>query len=279
MESVMAYGVFASKVVSLFLLGLAVGLVLWAFSPLKNATDASSTKMQASEFAEQDRKESREVNNEMSNISTWNIFGPMEISESHDIEDTPLATENYGLMGVVSNSASGSGWAILQKNSNYEVVASSKKIATGVVLKSVHENYAIVDDQGSLRKVQLPPFENMNLKTVKYQPADTSSASPPRPDDKDISEAGKVRARMIAAMNLKPIEEGTAKGYIIEKHNKELEDKFGLDEGDKILSASGYPLGTKADDLMAVEAFRASGSASILIEKSDGTQITIAYPP
>lgn len=274
----MRYGALASKLASLFLLGLAVWLIWWAMAPIteKEASREAPQLELLSQHPARNRQEQALVDK----ISTWNLFGPASVADAHNVADVPLATKSYGLLGVISNVASQSGWAILQADAGYDVVASTEKITDGVVLKSVHENYAIIEDRGALKKVPLPPFEEMEIQTVGSElsePSDTSLGSPD--DDSNKSEASKVRERMIAGMNLKPIEKGAAKGYVVAKNNKELEEKFGLKEGDKILSASGFPLGTEADDLMAVEAFKASGSASILIEKADGTQMTIAYPP
>lgn len=274
----MRYGALASKLVSLFLLGLAVWLIWWAMAPIteKEASREAPQLELLSQHPARNRPEQAQVDK----ISTWDLFGPASVSDAHNVADVPLATKSYGLLGVISNVASQSGWAILQADAGYDVVASTEKITDGVVLKSVHENYAIIEDRGALKKVPLPPFEEMEIQTVGSelsQPSDASLGSPD--EDSNKSEASKVRERMIAGMNLKPIEKGAAKGYVVAKNNKELEEKFGLKEGDKILSASGFPLGTEADDLMAVEAFKASGSASILIEKADGTQMTIAYPP
>jgi general secretion pathway protein C len=82
------------------------------------------------------------------------------------------------------------------------------------------------------------------------------------------------RAKILKELNLEPVNEHAAEGYRVLETPPEDKNPYGLQKGDIILSANGYPLGAKAEDVLAKQVAESLGKAQVLVVRG-GTRVEI----
>jgi len=88
---------------------------------------------------------------------------------------------NYQLRGVVSSGTSGESIAILVADGKpAETVRANREIQPGVIVKEVHPRYVLLQDNGVIKRVELPDdTKGVSVDTGNRPPV--SRAVPPRP--------------------------------------------------------------------------------------------------
>lgn len=96
-------------------------------------------------------------------------------------------------------------------------------------------------------------------------------------EEEAVADMGR-RASMLAYLDVRPVTEGQANGYVIgEGFPKETMEKTGVAPGDIVVSVNGYAVGEEVSDTLAWNSVRASDTATIVIRGKEG-EFMVYYP-
>lgn len=217
---------------------------------------------------------------EMPNVYEWEFFGPYLAGVEKGagpLMKAPVTELALSLHGVFHYKGDNDGWAIIRDNEKDDTRAfrPGEEILDDVTLESVLVDRVFITYEGRPEVLQLISIGMEK----KIGDSDLGSLS----DNEAMSGSGidqqsilSQRQLVFEKADIRPVSEDSPKGYVVGEDAKEVHDKYGLQEGDIIVSANGYPLGTEVADVLAYKSFQDIGSASIVIHRG-GEVITIEH--
>lgn len=159
--------------------------------------------------------------------------------------------------------------AIVEVNNGKEKrVRKTQWFEEGIRLLAVEKKRVIIEKFGEVTALRI---SNSNL-SVNYNAKNRNAHS-------RILSGGEIssnRELVLKTSGLEPVSKTNAEGYRVGKGSEEIQEKYGLKEGDVIVSANGYPLGTEIKDLLAYKSFKDAGTVNIVIVR-ESEEITLSY--
>lgn len=141
-------------------------------------------------------------------------------------------------------------------------------------IKDIHSDHVVISGREGDFKVYLVPLSGEDADEPSVVTAGVSGGDI-LSDTKDIRE----RMRILATYDIYPVSEGSAAGYVIgERFSPQMLEVTGAKPGDIIVSVNGYNVGAQEGDDLALQSFRTTMKASVLIRRSDGTSFYFNYP-
>lgn len=206
----------------------------------------------------------------------WNIFGEQpKTNDAQGIQkDGKLIESN--LVGILHNN----------KHTHSSVIMTSKKDDQSVFYVGDHlenqgeiaeigHNHVLVLFNKKLYKIEIQKNSLDNQDQFHY----LSSRSGSHASNGDLRKGRYQAFRALAAkqLGLVPVKEGHTEGYLVGEAAKHIKQRYNLKDNDIIVSANGYPLGTKESDELAFRSYKQSGQATFEIRRGDRI-LSISYP-
>lgn len=213
-------------------------------------------------------------------VDGWQLFGeyqaePREASNKPtDAPDTRLRLE---LLGVFQTSDPQKATAIIaEKGKEAELYHIGDSIPGNASLEEVYADRVILRRAGRLETLRWSDTALGGVTEVRPQVRSQPQPVQAEGDDADMMQQ---RQTIIKQLALSPVSNGSTQGYTLGKRApKQLLSQVGLAPGDVILSVNGHGLGTEESDMAALESFKQTQQASIVVQRGD-QQFTVNYPP
>lgn len=214
-------------------------------------------------------------------VNDWRLFGvyqatPSRQSDEVNAPETRLQLELLGLFQ--SRDSRRSSAIIAQQGQDAHLYHIGDDIPGNAKLENIYADRVILRRQGRLETLRLS--ELGSLEGVRQ----VARSTPPRPQPQPSSpppavSLAKQRDVLIRQLGLKPVTQGASEGYAIgPQAPANLIGQVGLEQGDVIVSVNGYPLGTRAADMAALQSYQDTQTAVIVVQRGD-QQFTVNYPP
>lgn len=197
-------------------------------------------------------------------IEAWRLFGSYQNDALAPDRPIPETEIELKLLGVVDNHVSGDGWAIIQTGGGPpKLFRAGEKINAKVNIKDILSGYVLLQRGRRLERLSLLPWgDTKSVQGVGSLKGNGNAATV----EKD-TKLEKAHGKLVSSLGLEPVSPGTANGYRLANENGRLAEKYDMKEGDVVVSANGYPLGTFKDDQMAYASVRQSGTGKIVIRR------------
>ncbi len=204
----------------------------------------------------------------------WHLFGRYEGATDQGVNanifsgrETELELALLGIFHQAQNKAQR--WVIIAPPDEPNLLyGPGDTLPGGAILEAIHPDHAVLRHDGVSERLSLVVMEAMGgIEDVASEDDDTGQG-----DEKLLTQ----RAKILDELNLEPVNEQAAEGYKVLEAPPADKNPYGLQKGDIILSANGYPLGTMADDILAKRVADRRGSAQVIIVRGS-SQIQIDY--
>ncbi|MEQ8260989.1 MAG: type II secretion system protein N [Alcanivorax sp.] len=202
----------------------------------------------------------------------WHLFGRYEGATDQGVNanissarETELELALLGIFYQAQNKAQR--WVIIAQPDEPNILyGPGDTLPGGAILEAIHPDHAMLRHEGVSERLSLANLEAMGgIEDVAGQHDDSG------PGDEKLQTQ---RARILKELNLKPVNEHAAEGYRVLETPPDEKNPYGLQKGDIILSANGYPLGAKAEDILAKQVAESLGRAQVLVVRG-GTRVEI----
>ena len=229
-------------------------------------------------------------------IRSWEVFGtPGESSSVVAVESAPDTRLRLELLGLFQHPDSVQAGAIIaEQGKEGELFRVGSRLPGNATLEEILADRVILLRAGQREALRLKEPE---LGGVEQAPQ-ASAARPQRLDRRQnfagrstvetlpaqqqmngsgsSDELSAQRTMIIQQMGLVPAD---GEGYLIGAGAPaEVLQQVGLRPGDVIVSVNGQPLGDENSDIAALQEFRNSGAASIVVQRG-AQRFTVNYPP
>lgn len=214
----------------------------------------------------------------------WELFGSVEVEPARqDPRDAPETRLRLELLGVFQHPDPAVASAIIaEQGRDARLVRPGDSLPGNATLEEVYADQVILNRMGQREALRLQSSDVSGIDVRQRQSSPARPAAQPdrsgrqRAQGGDGSDLAGQRQQIISRMGLTPHDQG---GYLIsESAPPEMLSMIGLRPGDVILSVNGNTLGSEQADLAALENFRNTGFASIVVERGD-QRFTVNYPP
>lgn len=210
-------------------------------------------------------------------VASWNLFGTPTRSATGSYVPKTKTDLPIELLGTFLDQHSKMRWAILKEKNKEELSYElGQRIKENITITEINPHSIVINNNGTLERVSLREFSTENSKKSQVSIKSDEKANDAK-DDRHVTELS-TRENLLRTYRLKPVNEGSASGYIVLEKAEKIQEKFGLKPGDVILSANGYPLGEESSDMMALKAYQDLKSAEIVVKRKDQL-VTVSYPP
>lgn len=217
-------------------------------------------------------------------VRQWELFGePVVESRKADPADAPETRLRLELLGVFQHPDPKVASAIIaEQGKEGSLFRPGDKVPGNATLEEVYADQVILNRMGQREALRLKSADLGG--GVQAQQRSASVARSPRPSPApaqaeggpDGTDLAQQRVMIIDRLGLRPSASG---GYeIAEGAPEEMLAMVGLRIGDVIVSVNGKSLGDQAADLAALEDFRNSGVATIVVQRGQ-QRFTVTYPP
>ncbi len=218
-----------------------------------------------------------------SQVDGWQLFGayqaePVQDNTPTDAPETRLRLE---LLGVFRSPIPEQSTAIIaEKGKEGELYHIGDSIPGNASLQEVYPDRVILRRAGRLETLRWS--ENALGGVSEVSPSPRQNSRPPTPvatQEGGPLDMQRQRRTLISQLGLRPVSQGSNQGYKLGKRApKALLSQVGLQADDVILSVNGHGLGTEESDLAALESYKQTQQASIVVQRGD-QQFTVNYPP
>ena len=212
-------------------------------------------------------------------VRRWELFGSVAVQTRQDPRDAPETRLRLELLGVFQHPDPAVASAIIaEQGRDASLYHPGDSVPGNATLEEVYADQVILNRMGQREALKLKQSSLSGVDVQVREPP--SRVAPPEPGQfqggPDPGQMAAQRQQIIDRLGLAPNGGG---GYVIsESAPEEVLSMIGLRAGDVILSVNGNTLGTEEADLAALEDFRNTGFASIVVERGD-QRFTVNYPP
>lgn len=216
-------------------------------------------------------------------VRQWELFGPLEVQVTKaDPKDAPETRLRLELLGVFQHPDPSVASAIIaEQGKDASLYHPGDRVPGNATLEEVYADQVILNRMGQREalKLKLAQLAGGGVEAVgggarreeapRRQAQDTA-------EDKGGPDLLQQRVMIVERLGLELRAEG---GYTISgSAPADMLAMVGLRPGDVIVSVNGHTLGDQASDMAALEDFRNTGHASIVVERGD-QRFTVNYPP
>ncbi|MCK0155259.1 hypothetical protein MWU49_16205 [Alcanivorax sp. S6407] len=254
---------------------LAQTVWLMIYGPNQPIPESDRTRLQVSGASQSKTLSQNQVDG-------WQLFGEYQaVAAPRDDTptDAPETRLRLELLGVFQNPVLELSSAIIaEKGKEGELYHIGDSIPGNASLEEVYPDRVILRRAGRLEALRWSDTALGGVSEVS-RPAPAPSrqqavTQPGGPDDMN-----QQRRTIISQLALRPVSQGTNQGYKLGKRApKQLLSQVGLQADDVILSVNGHGLGTEEGDIAALESYKQTQQASIVVQRGD-QQFTVNYPP
>ena len=193
----------------------------------------------------------------------WHLFGRYEGATDQggnanisSARETDLELALLGIFYQARNKAQR--WVIIaQPDEPNLLYGPGDTLPGGAILEAIHPDHAMLRHDGVSERLSLVDMEAMGgIEDVAGEDGDTGQG-----EDELLTQ----RTKILKELNLEPVNEHAAEGYKVLETPPEDKNPYGLQKGDIILSANGYPLGAKAEDILAKQVAETLGRAQVIV--------------
>lgn len=216
-------------------------------------------------------------------VQAWQLFGPLGASaDQASVADAPETRLRLELLGVFQNVDAANASAIIaEQGKDAELYHPGDKVPGNATLEEVLADRVILMRLGQrealrLKESELSPGAVSSTASSRRPAPPVTQDQPPAVQGGDATDLGQQRNMIITQLGLQPADAG---GYEIGAGAPEqVLQIVGLKPGDVLVSVNGYELGNEEADIAALDAFRSTGSASIVVQRG-AQRFTVNYPP
>lgn len=227
-------------------------------------------------------------------IRSWEVFGkPGESAGVVAVEAAPDTRLRLELLGLFQHPDSAQAGAIIaEQGKEGELFRVGSRLPGSATLEEILADRVILLRAGQrealrLKEPELGGVEQTSRTAERPQRLDRRHNFPGRPPvetqpvqqqmlDGANEDLSAQRTMIIQQMGLAPAE---GEGYLIGAGAPtEVLQQVGLRPGDVIVSVNGQTLGDESSDIAALQEFRNSGAASIVVQRG-AQRFTVNYPP
>ncbi|WP_370519433.1 type II secretion system protein N [Alcanivorax sp. DP30] len=216
-------------------------------------------------------------------VDSWQLFGEYQAVASAKDDaptDAPETRLRLELLGVFQSPVPELSTAIIaEKGKEGALFHVGDSIPGNASLEEVYPDRVILRRAGRLETLRWSETALGGVSEV-AQPAPSRARDQVvqqqegGPDDME-----RQRRTIISQLALRPVAQGSNQGYKLGKRApKQLLSQVGLEADDVILSVNGHGLGTEEGDIAALESYKQTQQASIVVQRGD-QQFTVNYPP
>ncbi|MBG14566.1 MAG: hypothetical protein CL553_15910 [Alcanivorax sp.] len=208
-----------------------------------------------------------DVQRDQADAQQWHLFGRYEGATDQGVNanissarETELELALLGIFYQAQNKAQR--WVIIAQPDEPNILyGPGDTLPGGAILEAIHPDHAVLRHDGVSQRLSLVDLEAVGGIDVEV-------------DQNDETEEGNhklltQRAKILDELNLEPVSDRAPEGYRVVEAPPNDKNPFALHEGDIILSANGYPLGTKDDDILAKQVAESLGRAQVVVLRDD----------
>lgn len=217
-----------------------------------------------------------------SQVDNWQLFGEYQAVATRKDDtptDAPETRLRLELLGVFQNPVPELSSAIIaEKGKEGELYRIGDSIPGNASLEEVYPDRVILRRAGRLEALRWSETSLGGVSEVQ-QPAPSRARDPVVQQEGGPDDMARQRKTIISQLALRPVAKGGNQGYKLGKRApKQLLSQVGLQVDDVILSVNGHGLGTEEGDIAALESYKQTQQASIVVQRG-AQQFTVNYPP
>lgn len=223
-------------------------------------------------------------------IRRWQVFGEAGARPAQQTAEAPDTRLQLELVGLFQSDAEQAGAIIAEKGRDGELYRVGARIPGNATLEEIHADRVILLRAGQREALRLKEPEISGVSA----PSAVLKARPPagllrRREEQAQQQAPTDMAEIIGdddlaaqrdmivqQLGMTPSEGG---GYQVGAGAPQaVMRQIGMRPGDVVVSVNGITLGDESSDMAALESFRSSGAASIVVQRG-AQRFTVNYPP
>ena len=209
-------------------------------------------------------------------VQNWELFGPLQ-AEQQQVSEAPETRLRLELLGVFENTDPKMASAIIaEQGKDSDVYQAGDKVPGNATLEEVYADRVILLRMGQREALKL---KDMNLGSGVVETSSRAGQDEPQQEQAtsgDVAELSQQRDMIIARLSLQPASSG---GYVIGPGAPDqILQVVGLRAGDVLITVNGFDLGSEEADIAALQQFRDTGAASIVVQRG-AQRFTVNYPP
>lgn len=268
-------GVIATILVVALAWLLAETVWLLMYGPNQPIPESDRTRLQVS-----GARQSQSLSQQQ--VDSWQLFGEYQAVATPKDDtptDAPETRLRLELLGVFQSPVPELSSAIIaEKGKEGELFHIGDSIPGNASLEEVYPDRVILRRAGRLEALR---WSETSLGGVSEVAPSRAASRPPEPvvQEGGPDDMAQQRRTIISQLALRPVAQGSDQGYKLGKRApKQLLSQVGLQADDVILSVNGHGLGTEEGDMAALESYKQTQQASIVVQRGD-QQFTVNYPP
>lgn len=214
-------------------------------------------------------------------VRSWELFGPLAVEQAR-VAEAPETRLRLELLGVFENVEAGLGSAIIsEQGKDGDLYHPGDKVPGNATLEEIYGDRVILLRMGQREALRMKEIE---LSGEVAQVSESSALRTPSESQSRLSsqsEGGEEdlveqRNMIISRLGLTPSDSG---GYAIgSSAPAQVLQVVGLRSGDVLVSVNGHDVGNEEADIAALQEFRNTGAASIVVQRG-AQRFTVNYPP
>ncbi|WP_290522925.1 type II secretion system protein N [Alcanivorax sp.] len=254
---------------------LAETVWLLMYGPNQPIPESDRTRLQVSGARQSDSLSQNQVDG-------WQLFGEYQAVAAPKDDtptDAPETRLRLELLGVFQSPVPELSSAIIaEKGKEGELYHIGDSIPGNASLEEVYPDRVILRRAGRLEALRWSDTALGGVSEVS-PPARSRQSPSPVVQEGGPDDMARQRKTIISQLALTPVSQGSNQGYKLGKRApKQLISQVGLKTDDVILSVNGHGLGTEDGDIAALESFKQTQQATIVVQRGD-QQFTVNYPP
>lgn len=214
-------------------------------------------------------------------IRSWELFGPLAAEQAR-VADAPETRLRLELLGVFENVEAGLGSAIIsEQGKEGGLYHPGDKVPGNATLEEIYADRVILLRMGQREALRMKEIElsgevaQVSASSSLRTPSESQGRFPSQSEGGE-EELAEQRNMIISRLGLTPSDSG---GYAIgSSAPAQVLQVVGLRSGDVLVSVNGHDVGNEEADIAALEEFRNTGAASIVVQRG-AQQFTVNYPP
>lgn len=223
-------------------------------------------------------------------IRRWKVFGEAGARPQQQLEEAPDTRLQLELVGLFQYDGEQAGAIIAEKGRDGELYRIGARIPGNATLEEIYADRVILLRAGQREALRLkePEISGVNappsasasvrqtasmLRRRQRQPEQAPTDIAAITGDDDLAAQ---RDMIVQQLGMTPADGG---GYQVGAGAPQtVLRQIGMRPGDVVVSVNGITLGDESSDMAALDSFRSSGAASIVVQRG-AQRFTVNYPP
>ena len=214
-------------------------------------------------------------------VRSWELFGPLAVEQAR-VAEAPETRLRLELLGVFENVEAGLGSAIIsEQGKDGDLYHPGDKVPGNATLEEIYGDRVILLRMGQREALRMKEIELSGEVAQVSESSSLRTSSESQDRLSNQSEDGgedlvEQRNMIISRLGLTPSDSG---GYAIgSSAPAQVLQVVGLRSGDVLVSVNGHDVGNEEADIAALQEFRNTGAASIVVQRG-AQRFTVNYPP